>query len=143
MANLKQFKQIGVGAALNAIADTAVELVAYQKVLPPDTFIFSRPVPYLPPVDDWFFLGIPAAAYFYTRKKPGVSEKTKNTVLGAFLYGAGMFIHHTILNAYWEWKAGLSTTRATARGTATGTPAGSKGELPSYPKPVNHNVLIV
>jgi len=136
MANLKQFKQIGFGAALNAIADTAVELVAYQQVLPPDTFPFIRPVPYLPPVDDWFFLGIPAAAYLYTRKKG--SEKTKNTVLGALLYGAGMFIHHTILASYWHWKS-----TATVSSKPIGLPTGSKGALPSYPKPINHDVLIV
>ena len=92
-----KFGEMGVGLALTAVFDGALEVYWEHNQLI-DVFPFVRPIEFLPPVDQWIVLGIPAAAYAYTRKKG--SEKTKNAALGALIYGAGIFIHDTGIAIY-------------------------------------------
>jgi len=124
MVDKKTVKDIVLGAAVNGIADGAIE-VFYNQTFPQyqNVFPFIRPLPYLPPIDDWLVAGIPGVAYAYTRRK---KREGNNMLLGAFLYGLGMFIHNTIVNAHHDivWgfaPAKIQATRYTARPATTPT----------------------
>jgi len=146
MVNGKQLKQIGLGVAANGLLDGAIEAYHYETPEIHNKFPFIRPIKYLPPVDDWLHMGIPGLVYLVARKKKK-ENGVKNVALGAFLYGAGMFIHHMVTwihmdTMHPEWSPPTPWALEAQAATA-GTPTGSKGALPSHPKPVNHNVLIV
>ena len=96
MVDSKQLKQLCVGALVNGVADGAVETYYNNNASAlMNKFPFIRPIEVLPPVDDWFFVGVPAATYLIAKKKG--KENIKNASLGALLYGGAMFVHHTII----------------------------------------------
>lgn len=143
--NGKTLKQLGLGVVVNAVADGAVGAYYNRNIEQLEgQFPFIRPLPFLPPVEDWIYVGVPAAIYLATRKRG--NESTRNTALGAFLYGAGMFVHHMIINIEQDLREGFNTIipPGTLRRTATAKSGVQlKGYLPSHPKPLNQNILII